>query len=156
MRSKRSRNSGLEWRRPPPFFLCISKVILIRADPLQVPISHAFMNLKPLVVCIHDNLFLYTRHITQVCFPSIQRVGCRQWQWWYHSGSWAAAQWVECALSSYFTPKCELMYAALHIKTESFFSCTSSISPGRLNHFFFSLLFYWWDTNTLVQQTVRK
>lgn len=121
MRSKRSRNSGLEWRRPPPFFLCISKVILIRADPLQVPISRAFMNLKPLVVCIHDNLFLYTRHITQVCFPSIQRVGCRQWQWRYHSGSWAAAQWVECALSSYFTPKCELMYAALHIKTESFF-----------------------------------
>ena len=103
------------------FLLCISKVILIQADPLQVPISRAFMNLKPLVVCIHDNLFLYTRHITQVCFPSIQRVGCHQWQWRYHSGGWAAAQWVECALSSYFTPKCELMYAAPHIKTECFF-----------------------------------
>lgn len=45
--------------------------------PLQVPLSGAFMNLKPLVVFIHDNLFLYSSHITQVCFPSIQRDSCR-------------------------------------------------------------------------------
>lgn len=44
--------------------------------PLQVPVSGAFMILKPLVVFIHDSLFLYTRHITQVCFPRIQRDSC--------------------------------------------------------------------------------
>lgn len=112
----RARNPGLEWRRlfRRRFMHLKRHFDLSRA--LQVLVSSAFLNLKPLVVFIHDNLFLYSRHITQVCFPSIQRDSCPPAVWWHLRSGWAAVrewvQWVHALELKY-----ELMDATLHIKT---------------------------------------
>lgn len=87
---------------------CISEDILIWADPLQVPVSGPCMYLKPLVVFIHDNLFLYTRHITHVCFPSIQRDSCH-----HGDGITTVAELQYVCLVDILQLKYELMDAAL-------------------------------------------
>lgn len=85
--------------------------------PLQVPISGACIHLKPLVVFIHDNLFLYTIHITQVCFPSYQKDSCHHSDRNTPVAELQKSEWNVHRVHI-LQLKCELMDAAVHISTE--------------------------------------
>lgn len=87
------------------------------SSPLQVPISGACIHLKPLVVFIHDNLFLYTIHITQVCFPSFQKDSCHHSDRNTPVAELQKSEWNVHRVHI-LQLKCELMDAAVRISTE--------------------------------------